>query len=83
MKKTILLLLTFLSINLSAQEYFQQETNYIINVELDDENHTLDGMEQIDYFNNSPEASNNSALRSVSLRKSFYLCSSVFICGCL
>ena len=55
MKKTILLLLPLLSINVSAQEYFQQETNYIINVELDDENHTLDGMEQIDYFNNSPD----------------------------
>ena len=55
MKKITLALLSILSINLSAQEYFQQETNYIIDVELDDENHTLNGTEHIDYFNNSPD----------------------------
>ena len=54
MKKTFLLLLTLLSFNLSAQEYFQQEVNYIIDVELNDENHTLKGMVYIDYTNNSP-----------------------------
>ena len=53
MKKIVLLLLTILSINLSAQEYFQQEVNYTIDVTLDDELHTLQGTEYIDYTNNS------------------------------
>jgi len=55
MKNIFLALLTLLSINLSAQEYFQQEVNYIIDVELDDENHTINGTEHIDYTNNSPD----------------------------
>ena len=55
MKKINLLLFILLSVNLSAQEYFQQETNYTIDVTLDDENHTLNGTEHIDYFNNSPD----------------------------
>jgi len=55
MKKIKLLTLILLSLKLSAQEYFQQEVNYTINVELDDKNHTLKGMEYIDYFNNSPD----------------------------
>ena len=54
MKKITLALLSILSINLSAQEYFQQEVNYTIDVELDDENHSLNGTVYIDYFNNSP-----------------------------
>jgi hypothetical protein len=54
MKKVTLGVLTLLCLNLSAQDYFQQEVNYIIDVELDDENHTLKGMEYIDYTNNSP-----------------------------
>ncbi len=54
MKKIILALLSIVSFNLPAQDYFQQEVNYIINVELNDENHTLKGMEYIDYTNNSP-----------------------------
>ena len=55
MKRTFLVLFTLLSFNLSAQEYFQQEVNYIIDVELNDENHTLKGMVYIDYTNNSPD----------------------------
>ena len=55
MKEIFLALLTLLSINLSAQDYFQQEVNYTIDVELKDQNHTLKGMEYIDYTNNSPE----------------------------
>ena len=55
MKKTTLALLTLLSLNLSAQDYFQQEVNYTIDVELDDENHSLKGTVYIDYFNNSPD----------------------------
>ena len=54
MKQITLALLTLLSLNLSAQEYFQQEVNYTIDVELDDENHSLNGTVYIDYFNNSP-----------------------------
>ena len=40
-KNLTLSLLTILSINLSAQDYFQQEVNYNISVELNDKNHTL------------------------------------------
>jgi hypothetical protein len=40
-KKITLCLITLLSINISAQDYFQQQVNYIINVELNDKNHTL------------------------------------------
>ena len=54
MKQITLALLTIFSINLSAQEYFQQEANYTIDVALDDKNHTLNGTVYIDYFNNSP-----------------------------
>ena len=53
MKKITLVLLSILSINLSAQEYFQQEVNYTIDVSLDDEAHTLKGNEYIEYTNNS------------------------------
>ena len=53
MKKITLALLTLLSLNLSAQDYFQQEVNYTIDVELNDKNYTLKGMEYID-TNNSP-----------------------------
>ena len=54
MKKTSLVLLTLLNFNISAQEYFQQKVNYTIDVKLNDEDHTLTGMEYIDYTNNSP-----------------------------
>ena len=54
MKKITLLLLTLLSLNLSAQDYFQQEVNYTIDVVLDDQQHTLTGTAHIDYTNNSP-----------------------------
>jgi hypothetical protein len=55
MKNTFLVLFALLSISLSAQDYFQQEVNYIIDVTLNDENHSLNGTEYIDYFNNSPD----------------------------
>ena len=54
-KKINLSLLTLLSINISAQDYFQQEVNYIIDVELNDKNHTLIAEEIIEYTNNSPD----------------------------
>ena len=53
MKNQLTLLLAILSLNLSAQDYFQQEVNYTIDVELNDEDHTLKGMEYIDYTNSS------------------------------
>ena len=54
-KNLTLFLLTILSINLSAQDYFQQEVNYNISVELNDKNHTLIAEEIIEYTNNSPD----------------------------
>jgi len=38
----------------SAQEYFQQEVNYQINVTLNDQLHELNASETIEYINNSP-----------------------------
>ena len=55
MREIVLSLLTLFSITLSAQDYFQQQVNYNINVELDDENHFLIGNEIIEYTNNSPD----------------------------
>lgn len=37
----------------SAQNYFQQEVNYTINVSLNDKKHTLSAFETIEYINNS------------------------------
>jgi hypothetical protein len=39
----------------SAQEYFQQEVNYQINVTLNDQLHELNAFESIAYINNSPD----------------------------
>ena len=38
-----------------AQEYWQQQVNYRIDVELDDVNHMLRGVESMEYTNNSPD----------------------------
>lgn len=40
---------------LYGQEYFQQEVNYTIHVELNDQKHFLTGFETIQYTNNSPD----------------------------
>ena len=53
MKKIKVITLVLLSFNSSAQEYFQQEVNYTIDVVLNDQDHTLKGIEHIDYTNNS------------------------------
>lgn len=37
-----------------SQDYFQQEVNYTISVELDDEKNMLSGFETFEYVNNSP-----------------------------
>jgi len=42
------------SLSIFAQEYWQQEVNYVIEVELDDDNHFLRGSETFEYVNNSP-----------------------------
>ena len=39
----------------SAQEYFQQEVNYKILVNLDDQKHELNAFETVDYINNSTD----------------------------
>ncbi len=38
-----------------GHEYYQQQADYLINVELNDENQTLKGEETITYKNNSPD----------------------------
>ena len=52
-------LLTFaclITFNLFAQkDYWQQQVNYKINVTLNDQNHSLKGLEEIEYINNSPD----------------------------
>ena len=51
----ILFLLFFLSIAFSSNAYWQQHTATTISVRLDDEQHILNGFEQIIYTNNSPD----------------------------
>lgn len=51
-----LLIAFFAALNtVSAQQYFQQEVNYIITVSLDDTHHILRGYETFEYVNNSPD----------------------------
>lgn len=47
--------LFFVVFSSQAQDYFQQEVNYKIDVRLDDKNHMLTGFERIEYTNNSPD----------------------------
>lgn len=53
MKKLIVISILFLPLTFLGQGYFQQETNYIINVSLNDKSHTLKGDISIVYTNNS------------------------------
>ena len=56
MKNLILSLTFFTATGISvAQEYWQQEVNYKIQVKLDDINHTISGFEEFEYVNNSPD----------------------------
>lgn len=41
--------------NAQAQNYFQQEVNYRLNVTLDDQAHTISGDIEIEYRNNAPQ----------------------------
>ena len=55
MFKSIFSALIFvISSNVFAQDYWQQEVNYTIQVRLNDNNHTLSGFEVFEYVNNSP-----------------------------
>lgn len=36
-------------------DYYQQQANYVMNIELDDKNHRINGDETITYINNSPD----------------------------
>lgn len=57
-KNTIYLLLLlplFFIFSASAQNYFQQEVNYKIDVTLNDKLHELSALESIEYINNSPD----------------------------
>ena len=53
--KNLLFLLSIISTNTYTQNYFQQEVDYIIDVSLNDNLHTLKGFIEIDYTNNSPQ----------------------------
>ncbi len=55
MKFIFLNSILLLSAFVSSQEYFQQEVNFKINVELDDVNHVLRGQESFEYINNSSD----------------------------
>jgi hypothetical protein len=57
LKKSILFLLTTLlsSVIYAQKGYWQQEVNFTINVALNDQDHTLDAFETIEYINHSPD----------------------------
>jgi len=53
-KSFITFIILFISTSIFAQNYWQQEVNYTIQVRLNDQNHTLSGFEVFEYVNNSP-----------------------------
>ncbi|MDB2479515.1 hypothetical protein N9W67_01370, partial [Crocinitomicaceae bacterium] len=53
--KPLSFLFSFTIFSLSAQNYWQQEVNYKIDVELNDTSNTLIGAEEFEYINNSPD----------------------------
>ena len=57
--KLLAFLFTFSTTILFGQTYWQQEVNYKINVELNDEKHTLSAFEEFEYVNNSPDILNS------------------------
>jgi Peptidase family M1 domain len=57
-KKLIFALVLFyfqLPVTNCQTNYWQQQVNYIIDVSLNDKDHTLDGFEKIEYINHSPD----------------------------
>jgi hypothetical protein len=57
LKKILLLSVSFCTLFVAncQKKYWQQQVNYSIDVSLNDKEHTLDGFEIIEYFNNSPD----------------------------
>jgi hypothetical protein len=56
LRKFILLLLIAAGFqHTSFSQYWQQQVNYVIDVSLNDKEHSLDGFERIEYINNSPD----------------------------
>lgn len=56
MRKILILLFVLSTTQLWAQDYFQQEVHYKIDVKLNDKNHTLSGYEEFEYINKSNQA---------------------------
>ena len=55
MKKILFLLILIASKGYSQNKYWQQQTDFSINVSLNDTAHVLNGYEKIKYYNNSPD----------------------------
>ena len=57
MRKSTIIIISIIitNFNLLSQDYFQQDLNYIIDVELNDKKHLLIAEMTIDYTNNSPD----------------------------
>jgi hypothetical protein len=57
LKKSLLLLITVCSLQIAncQLKYWQQQVNFTIDVTLNDKEHTLNGFEKIEYYNNSPD----------------------------
>ncbi len=51
----LLFVVHFLTIKINGQNYWQQQVNYTIDVQLNDTLHTLDGFSAMEYINNSPD----------------------------
>ena len=56
MKKTLSIsLFLLLSISFLAQDYWQQQISYNMHIDFDHDNHRFSGIQEITYYNNSPE----------------------------
>ena len=56
MKKTLsFILILLMSIGFLAQDYWQQQINYKMHIDFDHANHQFSGVQEITYYNNSPE----------------------------
>ncbi len=56
MKSIFSLLLSLLFIGAQAQDgYWQQRVEYTMNIDFDTQNHQYDGIQELTYFNNSPD----------------------------
>jgi len=58
MKNIFLSIALFICMHTRAQNYWQQEVNYTIDVSLNDIEHSLTGLIKIQYFNRSPDTLN-------------------------